>query len=80
MTTSITTMFVSVEDAAAFMRQQAKDHAERARATKALKDKHRLLASAATWDDAAAVLEESWIDEIDGDRKSAKLRGRKLRS
>jgi len=77
---SITSMFVSVEDVAVWMRQQAEMSESSAKGTKVLKEKHKHLTRARTWVDAAEILEESWIDEIDGDRKTAKLRGRKLRS
>jgi len=73
-------MFLSVEDAAAWMRQQAEMCEDQAKATKTLKVKHKALTRALTWRDAAEILEESWIDEIDGDRKTAKVRGRKPKS
>lgn len=77
--TDIRYMYETVDDAIASLRNQADMTEMAARAEKTEKYSRRTLARAQALRDAADMLDHAWIDEIDGDRRTATERGRKIR-
>lgn len=74
--TTISYLFTKVEDVARYYDGQAEMNESQARAADTTRSQTVANARAVAFRDAARILRESWIDEIDGDRKTSTEKGR----
>lgn len=76
--TTITHIYECVDDVVAHMEHQAETYRMVALAERTHKAAAAANSRARAFEDAARMLRDSWIEEIDGDKHTATERGRKL--